>query len=180
MKDVMDLTTRCAGSAKRRQNVGSSSRGTHSFDEPPRRLIKRPFAAIALISVVVAGCSFGANPGCTFADSGDIESLIGEWELSRFNVDSLDECVFTSVDDPDLQIELRLERVPDAQIFVEHAIEAADPGRITMLDIGEGAVLFEDEGVLGRIGSQVVLVNGTVPTEDLVDVLSSSLDLLSG
>ena len=74
---------------------------------------------------------------------------------------------------------IRVETVPDAQIFVEHAIEAtADPSRVQDLDLGEGAVMFEDEAVLGRTGDQVTLITGTVPTEELVDVLATTLDAL--
>ena len=38
--------------------------------------------------------------------------------------------------------------------------------------------MFEDEAVLGRTGDQVALITGTVPTEELVDVLATTLDAL--
>ena len=138
-----------------------------------------PPAALVAVSLVVTGCGVLSSATCDFAADDQIESILGETELETFNVERLDECTFTSVDDPSQQVVVRVETVPDAQIFVEHAIEAtADPSRVQDLGLGEGAVMFEDEAVLGRTGDQVALITGTVPTEELVDVLAITLDLL--
>ena len=138
-----------------------------------------PPAALVAVSLVVTGCGVLSSATCDFAADDQIESILGETELETFNVERLDECTFTSVDDPSQQVVVRVETVPDAQIFVEHAIEATvDPSRVQDLDLGEGAVMFEGEAVLGRTGDQVALITGTVPTEELVDVLAITLDLL--
>lgn len=139
----------------------------------------RPPAALLAVTLVLSGCGVFSSATCDFAAAGQIESILGEVELETFNVERLDECTFTSVDNPGQQVVIRVETVPDAQIFVEHAIEAtADPSRVQDLDFGEGAVMFEDEAVLGRTGDQVALITGTVPTEELVDVLAATLDAL--
>ena len=133
------------------------------------------------LAVMVSGCGVLSSASCDFASTELIEGVMEtEVEVETFAVERLDECVFTSVDDPTQTVEIRVETVPDPQIFIEHAIEGtADPSRVQDLGLGEGAVLFEDEAVLGRTGDQVALITGTVPTEELVDVLSTTLDLLA-
>ena len=135
--------------------------------------------ALLVVALVLSGCGVFSPATCDFTANDQIESILGEVELETFNVERLDECTFTSVDDPGQEVVIRVETVPDAQIFVEHAIEATvDPSRVQDLDLGEGAVMFEDEAVLGRTGDQVALITGTVPTEELVDVLAATLDAL--
>ena len=136
-------------------------------------------SALALTAALVSsGCALLPSASCAFASAEEIESLLGETELEVFSVETLDECVFISVDAPDQRIEVRVETVQDTQIFLEHAVEATSPDRVQPLDIGEGGVLFEEEAVLGRSGNEVVLITGTTPTDALIPVLETALDLL--
>ncbi len=135
-------------------------------------------SALLLVALVSSGCGVLSSATCDFAAADQIEAILGETDLETFSVESLDECVFTSTDDPTQQIEIRVETVPDPQIFIEHAVEGTLPGRVQTLDLGEGAFLFEDEAVLGRSGNQVALITSNIPTEQLIDVLSTTLDLL--
>lgn len=138
-------------------------------------------AAFAL-ATVFTGCGLGSASEsaseCGFVSDADIDELLGEATMEYFMVATLEECVFTSNADPTLRIDVRVEVVPDAELFVEHAIEATDPDRVQPLQLGDGAVLFEDEAVLGRTSDQVVLVTGTIPTDELVAVLSTTLERL--
>lgn len=130
---------------------------------------------LILLSLLAAACS-AASASCDFVSTQAITSVLGENSVETFSFERLDECVFSSEADPDQRIEVRVETVPDAQIFIEHAIEATDPSRVETLDnLGEGAVLFQDEAVLGRIDNLAVLVTGTVATEELVPVLDEAL-----
>jgi len=135
-------------------------------------------ATFLLIAIIAASCSSDSSTACAFAASDVVESILGDTTVETLSVERLDECIFTAVDAPDQEIAVRIETVPDAQIFLEHAIEGTDPGRVQTLDLGEGSVLFEDEAVLGRMGDRVALITGTVPTDELVEVLSTTLDLL--
>ena len=137
---------------------------------------KRVAGLLALVSLLAAACS-ASTSACDFVSTHAIESILGEIAVETFSFEQLDECVFSSEADPSRRIELRIESVPDAQIFVEHAIEATDPNRVqTLDDLGDGAVLFEDEAVLGRIDNLAVLITGTVDTQDLIPVLTETLD----
>jgi len=135
-------------------------------------------AVLLSIAVLSAACSTDSSATCAFASANAIEAILGDTDVEILSMERLDECIFTTVDAPGEQIAVRIETVPDAQVFVEHAIEATDPGRVRTLDLGEGSVLFEDEAVLGRMGDRVALITGTVETEQLVDVLSTTLDLM--
>lgn len=140
----------------------------------------RFFGTVLAGACVLSGCALLPSASCAFAADEEVEAILGEAELETFAVESLDECVFTSVDAPDQSIEVRVETVQDTQIFVEHAVEATSPDRVQFLDIGEGSVLFEGEGVLGRTGNQVILITGTPPADALVPLLQTSLSLIEG
>lgn len=145
----------------------------------------RATTALLFVALVGSGCALVSTASCDFANTDQIEALLGENDLETLSVEGLDECVFTSVDDPAQQIEIRIETVPDPQIFFEHAVEATDPSRVQTFDLDaddsgfSNAILFEDEAVLGRNENQIALITSTIPTEQLVDVLSTTLDLLT-
>lgn len=105
-----------------------------------------------------------------------VREVIGDAEARPFAVDPLHECVWTATD---AELVVRLELVPDAKLFVDHSQEGIDPARIHPLDLGDDAVLFEDEAVLGRQGDRISLVTGTVETNELVPVLEASLAYLA-
>ncbi len=135
--------------------------------------------------LVAAGCSSGAPDElsteelCNRFGAAAVEAILGETKLETFTVDQLDECVWTSASSLEDSITLRIEDVPDGQLFVDHAIEATPPERVKPLDLGDGAVLFTDEAVLGRRGDRVVLITGTLDTQRLVPVLEQAVGQLN-
>lgn len=134
------------------------------------------------LAATLAGCSntesasnlnVGSIDACEAVPTSTISELIGDNPTAEsFVVERLAECVWTNNAD---DVTVRIERVPDSVLFVEHAIEATDPARVRPIDVGGGAVLFEDEAVLGRIDDQVALVTGSVETEALTPVLDAVL-----
>ena len=102
---------------------------------------------IALVSVIAAsavGCG-SSSPELSCGSepiNSAVVSVVGESTLETFQVERLDECIWTSLSDPGNTITVRIEEVPDAELFVEHAIEATDSARVEMLDFADGAVLF--------------------------------------
>ena len=68
-----------------------------------------PPAALVAVSLVVTGCGVLSSATCDFAADDQIESILGETELETFNVERLDECTFTSVNDPSQQVVVRVE-----------------------------------------------------------------------
>ena len=136
-------------------------------------------AALLFVAVILNGCGFVSSATCDFAAADQIEALLGEADLETSSLENLEECVFTSVDDPTQQIEIRIETVPDPQIFFEHAIEERVLSQGQTLDLGEGAFLFEDGVIIGRLGDRVAVITSTVPTEELVDVMATTLDLMA-
>lgn len=143
----------------------------------------RALGALIALAVVTAACG-SDDPAisapldaCEAVPTQMIDELIGEADAQAFAVERLAECRWLT-EDGDEEIALRFEAVPDAEIFVDHAIEATDPARVETLSVGDAAVLFEDEAVLARYGDSVALVTGSVETENLIDVLQASIAYL--
>ena len=69
----------------------------------------RATTALLFVALVGSGCALVSTASCDFANTDQIEALLGENDLETLSVEGLDECVFTSVDDPAQQIEIRIE-----------------------------------------------------------------------
>lgn len=139
--------------------------------------------SLVFVAVAVIATSCGAQDAtaefCEGAGGDVVASTLGQVELQTFSIERLDECVWTSVDDPDESVTVRIEDVPDGALFVEHAIEATpDDDRVQRLDFGEDSVMFVDEAVLGRVGDRIALVTGTVSTEELLPLLEQTLTVM--
>lgn len=116
---------------------------------------------------------------CDAVPESDITALIGEAESVAFALDPLAECRWVSIDDPTQEVVVRIETVPDAELFFEHSIEGTDPDRVQRVDLAEGAAILDDEAALARVDDQIVLITGTVDTEQLVPLLEASVEFIS-
>ena len=139
--------------------------------------IGRTMLAAAAALGLLASCSgdIEAASLCEAVEDAAVDRVLGDSQLETFSVDPLDECVWTSNESPEQSVTLRIERVPDAALFVEHAIEATDPDRVERLGLGEESVMFFGEALLGRHGDRVALVTSTLDVDLLVPVLAEAL-----
>lgn len=134
-------------------------------------------STLVLSSALLMGaCGIGeqAQERCLFIDETALSPLLGDVVVERLEVGDLEICEWRSDSSGDV-VMVQLETVPDPSLFIQHSVEATDPGRVRWLDQAAGSVLFEDEAVLGRHGNQVVLITGTVATDELVPVLEATL-----
>lgn len=114
----------------------------------------------------------GALSVCDLVGTELIESIVGPATPEPFDLPPLFECSWTGEAEV---VSVRVEVVPDGRLFVDHAVEATDPGRVTLLEGDlDGGVLFADEAVVVATGNVVVLVDGSVPTSQLIPLAAAA------
>ena len=145
------------------------------------------FRWLLAVTVLIAGSCASASdssngssaaPACALVGDDLIQSLIGPAQAQEFELAPLSECTWTSNDGV---ITLRVETVPDTTLFVEHAVESTHPDRVTRLsgDLA-GGVVFADEAVVVTATDVVVMVDGSVPTEQLTPIAAAAKQALEG
>ena len=129
-----------------------------------------------LASCSAAPASSGEIQACDLNAPASLTPIIGQARAESFELTPLSECVWTSDDGV---VTVRVETVPDADLFVEHSIESTNAARVSRLD-GElaGGVLFENEAIVVPIDDMVIMVDGSVPTADLLAIAVEARDVL--
>ena len=142
-------------------------------------MTKRIGAAAIALAMLASACSSSSESAtaCDAVPTSIAAELLGSDVVAEpFQLDQLDECVWRSPENPESEMVLRVEVVPEPETFVEHSIEATTPERVRTLELGDQAVLFEDEALLARLDDRVFLVTGTPAMNDLIPVLESAVD----
>jgi hypothetical protein len=133
-------------------------------------------ASLVLLTVAV-GCSGSSSVGfdvCAAVDDDLVESVIGAANAEGFTIDRYVECRWETIDGRQA-VTAGVETATNPALYLEHSIEGTTSGPVTRLDIGEEAVLFEDEALMARMGSYVVIVTAEEVDLDLLLPLLSAV-----
>ncbi len=134
-------------------------------------------AGLAALALLVGCSDDGGLSACDAVAPEVIENLVGPAVAMPFEVSPMSECTWTGARG---EIAVRIETVPDAELFVAHSIEATPAERVVPLDeVIQGAVAFEDEALLAAVDNRIVLVEGSSPTSELVPVLDAAVSHLA-